>query len=316
MARVLVTGGSGFIGSAVVRALAERGDEVLAVDTSPSAAVAELLAAFAKSVGFAPGDLTEWAQIAQAAKHFKPTAIVHCAAIVGVVNSVSAPMATMRVNVEGSLNLFETMRLFDIPRLVHISSEEIYGPFDADVIDETHPARPLKPYGISKYAVERLAGDYVRTYGLEILHVRTCWVYGPRLPRPRVPKIFIDAIVENRACHLESGADFRVDHVYVDDCVDGILKVLDHREHRFDAYNIATGAAPSLGDIANTLRELAPGADLAVGPGNYEFAKGLPAVKKGALDIARARTELGYNPRYDIRSGLAAYLDWRRHHPI
>jgi len=314
--RILVTGGSGFIGSSVVRALAERGDEVMAVDVSQTAAVSDLLATYPKSVSFAPGDLTEWAQIVHAIKSFKPAAMVHCAAIVGVVNSVSAPIATMRVNIEGSLNLFEAMRLFAVPRLVHISSEEIYGPFDSDVIDESHPARPLKPYGISKYAVERLADDYARSYGLEILHVRTCWVYGPRLPRPRVPKILIDAIVEGRPCHLDKGADFRVDHVYIEDCVDGIVKVLDHREHRFDAYNIATGVAPSLGEIVEVLKALAPGADLSVAPGNYEFAKGLAPVKKGALDITRARYELGYAPRHDIRSGLAAYLEWRRHNPI
>jgi len=313
---VLVTGGSGFIGSAVVRKLAQRGDEVVAVDVGQSPAVAELVEAQPKTVSFAPVDLTEWAQMAQVIKRVRPQAIVHCAAIVGVLNSVSAPIATMRVNVEGSLNLLEAMRLFDVLRMVHISSEEVYGPFDAEIIDETHPARPLKPYGISKYAVEQLSRDYVRTHGLDILHARTCWVYGPRLPRPRVPKILIDAIIDRRPCHLDRGADFRVDHVHVDDCVEGILKVLDHRQHRYDVYNIATGAAPSLGEIVEILKDLAPEAELSVGPGTYEFAKGLAAVKKGALDITRARSEIGYEPRHDIRSGLAAYLDWRRHEPL
>jgi UDP-glucose 4-epimerase len=314
--RVLVTGGSGFIGSGVVRALAGRRDQVLAVDTGRSPVIAELEEIYPDNVSFAPGDITEWPQIAQAIKTFRPTAIVHCAAIVGVLNSVGAPISTIRVNVEGSLNLFEAMRLFDVPRLVHISSEETYGPFEADIIDETHPARPLQPYGISKYAVEQLARDYVRSHGMEILHVRTCWVYGPRLPRPRVPKILIDAIVDNHPCHLQQGGDFRVDHVYVDDCVDGILKVLDHASHRFDAYNIATGTAPSLGEIVDLLKQLVPGAQLSVAPGNYEFAKGVGAVKKGALDITRARNELGYAPHYDIRSGLEAYLEWRRHNPV
>ncbi len=315
MARVLVTGAAGFIGSALLRALAARGDDVAALDTARSPAVAELEASHPDRVRFMPCDLVEWHQIARALKDVRPDAIVHCAAIVGVLNAEAAPISTMRINVEGSINLFEAMRLFDVRRAVHISSEEIYGHFDGDTIDETHPARPMKPYGISKFAVEQLARDYVRSHGLDIVHARTCWVYGPRLPRPRIPKILVDAVVDKRPFHLESGADFRVDHVYIEDSVAGILKVLDHPEHRFDVYNIATGCAPSLGEIVTVLKELAPGADLSVGPGNYEFAKGVPAVRKGALEIGRARRELDYAPRYDIRSGLAAYLDWRRRHP-
>ncbi|MCY0148495.1 NAD(P)-dependent oxidoreductase [Hoeflea sp. G2-23] len=314
--KVLVTGGAGFIGSAVARTLASRGDQVLAVDIGPPSRRLDAGLAASAKLEFATGDLTEWAQIAQLIKAFSPDAIVHCAAIVGVLNSVSAPFATMRVNVEGSLNLIEAMRLFDIRRMVHISTEEIYGPFDSDMINEDHPARPVKPYGISKYAVEQLARDYVRTYGLDIQHVRTCWVYGPGLPRPRVPKILIDAIIEKRSLHMNGGGDFRVDHIYVDDCVDGILKVLDHQDHRHDAYNIATGIAPSIGEIVATLKTLEPSADISIAEGDYEFTKGVSPVKKGALDISRARQELGYAPRFTLKAGLGAYLDWRRSNPV
>jgi nucleoside-diphosphate-sugar epimerase len=145
----------------------------------------------------------------------------HCAAIVGVTNSLASPIGTFRVNVGGSLNVFEAMRLFGVKRVVNLSSEETYGVFESDRIDETHPNRPLKPYGISKYAVERLACDYSSSYGLECLHVRTCWVYGP-------------------------------------------------------------------------------------------FVDGTEAVRKGALDITRARTELDYEPRYPIKNGLAAYIEATR----
>jgi UDP-glucose 4-epimerase len=191
---------------------------------------------------------------------------------------------------------------------VNLSSEEIYGPFDSARVDETHPARPLAPYGISKYAVERLARGYAENYGLEIVHVRTCWVYGPGLPRPRVPKIFVDAAVAGRGLYVPSGGDYRVDHVYIDDCVDGIVKALDKPQHRFDAYHISTDEAPSLAEIVEIIRELVPGADLGIGPGPYRFVDGTAAVRKGALDIARARAELGYEPRYPIRKGLAAYI--------
>jgi nucleoside-diphosphate-sugar epimerase len=311
MARILVTGGSGFIGAGVVKHLAARGDDVTAFDMARTSRLEAVLAEH-QNAEFIEGEITEWPQVMTVVKTNKPDAIVHCAAIVGVTNSLASPIGTFRVNVGGSLNVFEAMRLFGVKRVVNLSSEETYGVFESDRIDETHPNRPLKPYGISKYAVERLACDYASSYGLECLHVRTCWVYGPGLPRPRVPKILVDAVVAGQKLHLSSGGDFRVDHVYIEDCVDGISKVLDKPQHRYDVYHIATGEAPSLAEIVDLIKELVPDADLAIGPGPYRFVDGTEAVRKGALDITRARTELGYEPRYPIKKGLAAYIEATR----
>jgi UDP-glucose 4-epimerase len=311
MSRILVTGGSGFIGASVVKALAARGDEVIAFDIAGSARLAAMVREH-PNIEFVQGEITEWPQVVGLIKGRTPDAIIHCAAIVGVTNSLASPIGTFRVNVDGSLNLFEAMRLFGVRRVVNLSSEETYGIFEADTINENHPNRPLKPYGISKYAVERLACDYQSAHGLEIVHVRTCWVYGPGLPRPRAPKIFVDAAVSGKKLHLPDGGDFRVDHVYIDDCVDGIIKALDKPSHRFDIYHIATGNAPSLSEIVDIVKGLEPKADLSIGPGPYRFSDGTEAVRKGALDIARARAELGYEPRFQIKDGLAAYMESTR----
>jgi nucleoside-diphosphate-sugar epimerase len=288
--------------------LAARGDEVIAFDIARSPRL-DAFAARHRNIEFVQGELTEWPQVMGLIQSRKPDAIVHCAAIVGVTNSLASPIGTFRVNVDGSLNVFEAMRLCGIKRVVNLSSEETYGIFEKDKIDETHPNRPLKPYGISKYAVERLACDYQSAYGLEIVHVRTCWVYGPGLPRPRVPKTLVDAAVAGRKLHLPDGGDFRVDHVYIDDCVDGIIKALDKPKHSHDVYHIATGDAPSLAEIVGMIKELVPNADLAIGPGPYRFVDGTEAVRKGALDISRARMQLGYEPRFPIKKGLAAYIE-------
>ena len=311
MSRILITGGAGFIGSAVAACLAARGDAVTAFDVTRSPRLEAALAAH-RNVEFVQGEITEWPQVVGLVQQRKPDAVVHCAAIVGVTNSLASPIGTFRVNVDGSLNVLEAMRLCGVRRVVNLSSEETYGIFESDRIDETHPNRPLKPYGISKYAVERLACEYTAAYGMEVVHVRTCWVYGPGLPRPRVPKIFVDAAVAGRALHLTGGGDFRVDHVYIDDCVDGIVRALDKPSHRHDVYHVATGEAPSLAEIAAIIRELVPGADISIGPGPYRFVDGTEAVRKGALDITRARTELGYEPRFPIRKGLAAYVEATR----
>jgi UDP-glucose 4-epimerase len=311
MARVLVTGGGGFLGSAITEALAARGDHVSALDVAIGPRLQQLAEAHSW-VTPVIGELTEWPHLAGAIAEHRPDKVVHCAAIVGVAASVGAPFASMRVNVEGSLNLFETMRLFGVRRVVHISSEEVYGPFEAPLIDEEHPCRPLMAYGISKLAVEQLGRSYRRLHGLECINVRTCWVYGPGLPRPRVPKTLVDAALAGRPLHLPAGGDFRVDHVYVADTVQGVLLALDHAEHAHDVYNIATGQAPSLAEIVEIVRDLVPGADISVGPGGYQFNERVGPVPKGALDVTRAREHLGYAPRYPIREGLAAYVDARR----
>lgn len=305
MARYLVTGGAGFIGSSVVAALAARGDEVIALDLVKTPLLAAALQRMPQ-IAFRPGDLTEWPQIAGALQETRPDAVVHCGAVVGIVSALANPIGTFRVNVEGTLNLLESMRLFGVRRLVNLSSEETYGPFAAPVIDEMHRTEPVRPYGISKLAAEWLARDHAAAWGLECITVRTCWVYGPGLPRPRVPKILIDAAMAGQPLHIPRGGDFRVDHVYIDDCVQGIVKVLDKPQHRFDVYHIATGQAPSLAEIVAIVKELVPGAPLSIGPGNYDWADGVAVVRKGALDITRARAELGYAPRYTIRAGLAA----------
>lgn len=241
-------------------------------------------------------------------KEHAPDGIVHCAAVVGVPASIAAPFHTFEVNVGGSLNLFEAMRLFGVRRMIHLSSEEIYGPFETPAAAEDHPQRPLMPYGISKLAVEQLGRSYAALHGLECINVRTCWVYGPLLPRARIPKNLLDAALAGRPLHLTEGGDFTVDHTHVSDCVQGVLLALDKPEHPFDAYNISSGQATSVREMVEIIKSLVPGADLSVGPGNYTYGGIVPMVKKGALDISRARTVLGYKPRFDLRAGMADYL--------
>lgn len=306
--KVLVTGAGGFVGLALCRALVARGDTVLAIDIREGNGLAALCRACPDRITYRNGEVTEWALLADCFADFRPDSVVHCAAIVGVANSAASPVSTMRINVEGSLNVFNLARLHGAVRVVHLSSEEVYGPFDHDMIDEEHPCRPLKPYGISKYAIERLARDFSGEGMPDIIHLRLSWAYGAGLPRPRIPKTIIDAAIDGKPLHLSSGADFRVDHTYIEDAISGLLCALDVGEHEHDVYNIASGHAPSVGEIAAIVRELVPGSDIAIGPGDYEFRPGVPAIRKGALDIARARAELGYQPKFDIRMGLEACL--------
>jgi nucleoside-diphosphate-sugar epimerase len=301
--RVLVTGSSGFLGAAIARELLARGDTVIGFDAHAGPAGCS-----DGRLVQVTGDIADAKQVTRALATHAPDAVIHCAAIVSVLSSVDTPIRIVRVNIEGSLNVFEAMRRAGVRRCIHISSEEAYGSFRADKIDETHPLDPVMPYGICKAAVEHFGRTYRDLHGLEVINLRPSWVYGPGLPRDRVPKNLIDAALAGRKLHIPSGADSAIDHTYVDDAVAAIVAALDHVGHHYDAYNVGSGAAVSVAGMIAIIRELVPGAELSVGPGPYRHGDRIEIVGKGALDVSRAAAEFGWRPRFDIRSGLAAYV--------
>lgn len=305
---ILVTGACGWLGGEIVRALLGRGDSVIATDLAISPALAAL-APREPRLKLAPADLGEGSQVMRVFAAHRPDAVVHTAAIVGVAPVADIPLKALRVTVEGSVNLFEAMRVHDVRRVVHISTEETYGDFLAPAIDEEHPQRPVSAYGVTKLAVEHYGRVYSRDHGLDCINVRTCWVYGPHLPRLRLPRTFIEAALRGEPFHQPAGAGFAVDQVYIADTVAGVLLALDKPDHRFDAYNIATGVAPTLADTAEAVNRAIPGARITVGDdGPYCHADVVRSAVKGALDIGRAATELGYRPRYDLQRGIEATI--------
>lgn len=306
--KVLVTGACGWLGGAIVDALLRRGDDVVATDLAISPAMAKLAVREERLTAKA-ADLGEWHQVMRVIADSRPDAVVHAAAIVGVIQAADIPLKAQRVNVEGTINLLEAMRLHGVARVIHISTEETYGDFLAPVINEDHPQKPLSIYGLTKLAAEHFGRVYSRDHGLECINVRTCWVYGPHLPRLRLPRTFIEAALRGEAFHQPDGGNLAVDQVYIDDTVAGVLLALDKQKHNYDAYNIATGVAPTLRDTAEAVNRAIPGARITVGDsGPYHHGGTVLSAAKGALDISRARTELGYEPRYDLQRGIEATI--------
>jgi nucleoside-diphosphate-sugar epimerase len=306
--KILVTGASGWLGSAIVETLLKRGDAVVAADLGVSPSIAALVARDERLTTVV-ADLGEWHQVMRLFEAHRPDAVIHAAAIVGVIQAADIPIKAQRVNVEGAINLFEAMRLSGVKRVVHISTEETYGDFLSPVIDEDHPQKPLSIYGLTKLAAEHYGRVCSREHGLECINVRTCWVYGPHLPRLRMPRTFVEAALRDEPFHQADGGNLAVDQVYIDDTVAGVLLALDKPKHRYDAYNIATGVAPTLRATAEAVNRAIPGARITVGDsGSYHHGGKVLSAVKGALDISRARTELGYEPRYDLQRGIEATI--------
>lgn len=306
--KILVSGASGWLGSAIVETLLKRGDAVVAADLGLSPSIAALVARYQRLTTVV-ADLGEWHQVMRLFEAHRPDAVIHAAAIVGVIQAADIPIKAQRVNVEGAINLFEAMRLSGVKRVVHISTEETYGDFLSPVIDEDHPQKPLSIYGLTKLAAEHYGRVYSREHGLECINVRTCWVYGPHLPRLRMPRTFVEAALRGEPFHQADGGNLAVDQVYIDDTVAGALLALDKPKHKYDAYNIATGVAPTLRATAEAVNRAIPGARITVGDsGPYHHGGKVLSAVKGALDVSRARTELGYEPRYDLQRGIEATI--------
>ena len=312
MGSILVTGAGGFLGRAIVTALLRRGDGVVAMEVGDCTWLGAKKQS-APGLDVAPVDICDEDAVDALFARHRPDAVVHCAAVVGVLASLKSPRALFRVNIEGSINLFEAMARAGTRRVVHVSSEEIYGAFEADRIDEHHPQRPLHAYGISKAAVEHLGRSYRETHGIECINVRTSWVYGPDFPRDRVPINMVRAVARREALVVPGGASDRIDHTYLDDAVSGVVGALDCKHHPHDAYHVSSASAPSLAEIAAILAELDPQAPpITVGSGPYRHGGNVAIPRKGVLDCARAQAAFGYRPKFDIRTGLAAVLEAER----
>ncbi len=311
MGAILVTGGAGFLGSHLVRALAQRGNCVVAYDNGLTA-IPRSLADLEGKVAAVDGDVTDLSHLYRTIQQYQVDRIIHGAAISSMLPSIQRPALAVQVNIAGSVNVLEAMRIFPIERCLHISSEEAYGKARSEPIEEDQHLEPVTPYGATKVAVEHLGRAYRRFFGTRVFHVRTSYVYGAGLPRPRPPKTFIEDALAGRPTILPHGADQRADHTYIRDFVAGTIALLDCPTPSHDAYNIAGGHGITLKELAAIVTELIPGARIELGPGPLEYAPGVPYPRKGTLDIRRAREDFSYAPQYDLRRGLAEYIAWFR----
>lgn len=302
--RVLVTGGAGFVGRRVAQRLAARGDTAIAFDT----VIAPGAGADDGAILSLTGDLADPINLIEVFRRTEPDAVVHCAAIVGVLSSLGSPNNVVRINLQGSLNLFDAMRLHEVRRVVHLSSIEVYGDFKSAAVTEEHPLNPLMPYGICKLAVEQFGRTYGERHGLECVNLRGTWIYGADLPRVRLPNLLFDAVLKGTPIHLPEGGDSVMDYLHVDDAVTGILAALDLENHPFDIYNLGFGQGTPLSDLFGLVGERFPSADISVGPGAYRFSADLPMRQQGTVDLTRAKAALGFTPACDIRDGLERHV--------
>jgi UDP-glucose 4-epimerase len=286
--RVVVTGGSGFIGRRLVRALLGTGAEVTVADLRPFPD---------QTVHMVAGDLCDPAVAARAVPA-GTEAIFHLAAVTSVLRSIEDPVRTYRVNVDVTADLLERARQRGVAAFLLASSNAVTGDVGHATITEQVPLRPLTPYGATKAAGEMLVNCYAACYGMAACSTRFTNVYGPGMAEKDsfVPRMMRAARSGQGVQVYGDGTQVR-DLVHVDDVVAGLLTAW--RARRTGPLILGTGASVSVNDMLAAARAVT-GAEI---PVEYVQAKAgeMPAV---IVDISAARA-LGYEPIHDLKSGLS-----------
>jgi UDP-glucose 4-epimerase len=311
--RALVTGGAGFIGSHLVEALLDRGDEVAVVDDLSTGKRENLSGALARGADLHEIDIREGARLRDTIAAARPDIVFHLAAQMDVRKSIEDPAWDAGINVVGTINVLEASRLARVSRVVNTSTGgAIYGETDVMPTPESVPPRPMSAYGQSKFCAEAYCGWCERLYGLSSVTLRYGNVYGPRQDphgEAGVVAIFCGKLIAGERPKIFGDGRQTRDYAYVGDVVAANLAAAAHPEAH-GAYNVGTGVEASVLEVVAALRKAA-----GVGEGEFEpeFAPARAGeLQRSSLDVTRARAELGFSAETDLVSGLRSTLEWTR----
>ena len=311
MSKFLVTGGMGLIGHNVVQRLEAKEHEVVIVDIMtnygiiPQAELEYLLDERSKKIKtqhIYRTDISDAEAFDRVVEEHKPNVIIHMASFPRqkVVNA--NPAWGARVMMEGLINVCESAKKHKVERVVYISSSMVYGDFEDQVLEDD-PCNPIGQYGIMKLCGEDLVKDYQRRGAFDYAIIRPSAVYGPLDVEDRVVAKFMLAAMRGSVLRV-NGVSETLDFTYVDDAADGIVAAATRIMSANKTFNITKSHSVSLLEAAEMIVKI-------VGRGTIEVRdKDADFPSRGALNIDRARTILGFDPKVDVEQGFENYYNW------
>jgi nucleoside-diphosphate-sugar epimerase len=308
MSTYLVTGGGGFIGSNLTRALLQRGETVRVLDNFATGRV-ENLAGLEDQITLFRADVTDPAAVEKAAEGCDY--VLHQAALPSVPRSIERPVETDRVNVFGTLCVLEAARKARVKRVVYAASSSAYGETPTLPKVETMAPDPLSPYAASKLAGEYYLRVYTQCYGLETVALRYFNVFGPRQdPASQYAAViprFTTAALEGRSPVVFGDGQQSRDFCFIDNCVEANLLACTAPGAAGKVFNVACGVRTTLLDV---IEELGRIVGKKVTPVHEPARPG--DIKHSLADITQARTILGYTGKVSFAEGLARTVEWFR----
>lgn len=305
-ARVLVTGGAGFIGSHIVQRLIMEGVEVTVLDNLSTGTVRNF-AGVQNDVRFVMGDVRDAGLIEKLARG--QDCIIHHAALVSVPMSVEDPLATHEINITGTFNILTAARKAGTPKVIYAASSAVYGNNAASPKQENFYPEPLSPYAVSKYTGELYVRLFSQIYDLHTVGFRYFNVFGPRQnPNSHyaavIPKFITRLLAGEQPVIYGDGEQTR-DFVFVEDVVRANMLALGAPNLKGEVFNIASGSSVSINKLYKLIGKML-GVDIE--PAYADARAG--EVRDSLADIYLAKELLNFAPQYDLAAGLRTTVSW------
>jgi dTDP-glucose 4,6-dehydratase len=308
--KIVVTGAGGFIGSHLVEALAREGAKVTAVvrynSNSSIGNLAFLERPVRDQVQIVSGNVEDSDFVFGVIKG--QDIVLHLAALIAIPYSYEAPRSYVRTNVEGTLNVLEAARRFEVARVVHTSTSEVYGTALRTPIDEDHPLQGQSPYSASKIGADKLAESYYRSFRTPVMTLRPFNTFGPRQSaRAFIPTIISQALTRDEI-RLGSLTPER-DMTFVSDTVAGFMAAAVTPGIEGTTINLGTGETHSVGWFATRLLELM-GVSKPIVQETQRMRPGLSEVMKLVSDNRLAERTMGWTPQISLDYGLLQSIEF------
>jgi dTDP-glucose 4,6-dehydratase len=303
--RILISGGAGFIGSEFVRQIVKHGYKIVVMDKLTYAGDLARLKDVRGKIDFYKADICNKRDISRIFKQSRPNVVVHFAAETHVDRSILGSDSFIKTNIQGTQNLLDVCRIYNIGKFVHISTDEVYGDIRKGKFKENTALSPSSPYSASKAASDLLLKSYIRTFGFPGIIVRPSNNYGPwQYPEKFIPVIIYKALNNEKVPVYAKGLNIR-EWLYVSDCAAAIIKIL-HKGRIGETYNVGSGFEKRNIEVAKAILDI-----LGKPHSLIEFVKDRPGHDyRYSLDFSKVKNELGFLPKVDFKTGIQKTVIW------